>query len=44
MVLILLLLLVILGFLVSALKKFLDQKELSPEDKEVVHSPITLAL
>ena len=41
MVLILILLLVILGFLVSALKRFLDQKELSPEDKEVVHSPIT---
>ncbi|HMG90334.1 MAG TPA: c-type cytochrome [Chryseolinea sp.] len=41
MVLILVLLLVILAFLVSALKKFLDQKELSPEDKEVVHSPIT---
>lgn len=41
MVLILVLLLVILGFLVSALKRFLDQKELSPEDREVVHSPIT---
>ena len=41
MVLILILLLVILGFLVSALKRFLDQKELSPEQKEVVHSPIT---
>ncbi len=42
MVLILVLLLVILGFLVSALKRFLDQKELSEEDKEVVHSPITI--
>ncbi|HEX6892911.1 MAG TPA: c-type cytochrome, partial [Chryseolinea sp.] len=41
MVLILVLLLVILGFLVSALKRFIDQKELSPEDKEIVHSPIT---
>ena len=41
MVLILVLLLVILGFLVSALKRFLDQKELSEEDKEVIHSPIT---
>jgi len=41
MVLILVLLLVILGFLVSALKRFLDQKELTPEQKEVVHSPIT---
>jgi mono/diheme cytochrome c family protein len=40
---ILILLVVILGFLVSALKRFLDQKELSEEDKEVVHSPITLA-
>jgi mono/diheme cytochrome c family protein len=43
MVLILVLLLVILGFLVSSLKRFLDQKELSEEDKEVVHSPFTLA-
>jgi mono/diheme cytochrome c family protein len=42
MLLILVLLLVILGFLVSALKRFLDQKELSPEDKEVVHSPISI--
>lgn len=40
MVLILILLLVILGFMVSALKRFLDQKELSEEDKEIVHSPI----
>jgi cytochrome c2 len=43
MVLILVLLMVILGFLVSSLKRFLDQKELSDEDKEVVHSPITFA-
>ncbi len=42
MVLILLLLLVILGFLVSALKRFLDQKELTEEDKEVIHSPISV--
>jgi len=42
MVLILVLLLVILGFLVSAMKRFLDQKELSEEDKEVVHSPISI--
>lgn len=41
MAIILALLLVILGFLVSALKRFLDQKELSEEDREVVHSPIT---
>jgi mono/diheme cytochrome c family protein len=43
MVLILVLLVVILGFLVSSLKRFLDQKDLSVEDKEVVNSPITLA-
>ncbi len=43
MVIILVLLLIILGLLVSALKRFLDQKELSDEDKEIVHSPITLA-
>jgi mono/diheme cytochrome c family protein len=43
MVLILVLLMVILGFLVSSLKRFLDQKELSEEDKEVVHSPITFS-
>jgi hypothetical protein len=41
MVLILLLLLVILGFLVSALRRFLDQKELTEEEKEIVHSPVT---
>ncbi len=42
MVIILLLLLIILGLLVSALKRFLDQKQLSDEDKEVVHSPISV--
>lgn len=41
MVLILVLLLVILGFLVSAIKRFLDQKDLTEEQKEIVHSPIT---
>lgn len=41
MVIILILLLTILGFLVSALKRFLDQKELTAEDREVIHSPIT---
>ncbi len=41
MVIILLLLLVILGFLVSAMKRFLDQKELTEEDREIVHSPYT---
>lgn len=43
MLLILILLVVVLAFLVSALKRFLDQKELSEEDKEVVHSPFTLS-
>jgi mono/diheme cytochrome c family protein len=42
MVIILLLLLIILALIVSALKRFLDQKELSEEDREVVHSPITI--
>ena len=42
MVVILLLLLIILALIVSALKRFLDQKELSEEDREVVHSPITV--
>jgi mono/diheme cytochrome c family protein len=41
MILILILLVVILGFLVSSLKRFLDARNLSEEDKEVVHSPIT---
>ena len=41
MVLILLLLLIVLALIVSALKRFLDQKELSEEDREIVHSPIT---
>ena len=43
MILILVLLVVILGLIVSALKKYLDQKELSEEDKEVVHSPYTVS-
>lgn len=43
MVIILILLVVILGFLVSSLKRFLDQKNLTDEDKEVVHSPITVS-
>jgi cytochrome c2 len=42
MIIILILLLVILGFMVSALKRFLDQKELTDEEKEQVHSPITV--
>jgi mono/diheme cytochrome c family protein len=40
MILILILLVVILGFLVSSLKRFLDARDLSEADKEVVHSPI----
>ncbi len=42
LVIILLLLLIILALLVSALKRFLDEKELSEEDREVVHSPINI--
>jgi mono/diheme cytochrome c family protein len=42
LVIILFLLLIILGLLVSALKRFLDEKPLSEEDKEVVHSPISI--
>ncbi len=42
MVIILILLLAILGFLVSTMKRFLDQKELADEDKEIIHSPFTL--
>ncbi len=41
MVIILILLVVILGLLMSALKRFLDQKQLSEEEREVVHSPIS---
>lgn len=42
MVIILLLLLVILGLIINALKRYLDQKDLSEADQEVVHSPFTL--
>lgn len=42
MVIILVLLLVILGLIINALKRYLDQKDLSEEDREVVHSPFTL--
>jgi mono/diheme cytochrome c family protein len=41
MIVILLLLLIILGLIINALKKYLDQKDLSDEDKEMVHSPYT---
>src|SRR5690606_34672458 len=42
MVIILVLLLIILVFLVSAVKRFLDQKDLTPEQRELVHAPFTL--
>lgn len=41
MVVILVLLLVMLGLIINALKRYLDTKTLTEEDKEVVHSPIT---
>ncbi|MBY0435984.1 MAG: c-type cytochrome [Cyclobacteriaceae bacterium] len=43
MIIILVLLVVILALIVNALRKFLDQKELSEEDREIVNSPITLS-
>ncbi len=43
MIIILILLVVILGLIVNALRKFLDQKDLSAEDKEIVNSPITFS-
>lgn len=43
MIVILILLVVILGSIISSLKRFLDQRPLSEEEKEVVHSPITLS-
>jgi len=42
MLLILILLVVILGLIISALKKYLDQKELPEEEKELVHAPFSL--
>jgi mono/diheme cytochrome c family protein len=42
MIIILILLVVILGFLTTALKRFIDQRTLTEEEREVVHSPITL--
>lgn len=41
MVVILILLLIVLGFIVTTLRKFLNDKQLTEEDKEVVNSPIT---
>jgi len=43
MIIILILMLVILGLISSALKKYLNEKQLSEEDKEVVNSPITFS-
>jgi mono/diheme cytochrome c family protein len=43
MIIILILLVIILGFIISSLKRFLDQKALTEEEKEVVHSPITFS-
>lgn len=42
MLLILILLVVILGLIISALKKYLDQKELPEEEKELVRAPFSL--
>lgn len=42
MVIILVLLVIILLFLISAIKRFLDQRPLTEEQKEIVHSPINL--
>lgn len=42
MIIILVLLLAVLGMIVSALKKYLDQKDLNEEDREVVRAPFTL--
>ena len=41
MIIILILLVIILALIINALRKFLDQKELSPEDREVVTAPFT---
>jgi mono/diheme cytochrome c family protein len=43
MILILILMVVILGLIVNALKKFLNQKELTEDDEQVVNSPYTLS-
>ncbi len=42
MVIILILLVIILALIVNALRKFLNQRELSSEEAEVVNSPITI--
>jgi mono/diheme cytochrome c family protein len=43
MIIILILMLVILGLIANALKKYLNEKQLSEEDSEVVNSPITVS-
>ncbi len=43
MIFILVLMLIILGLIVTALKKYLAQKELNEDDEQVVNSPYTLA-
>ena len=43
MIVILVLLLVILGLIINGLKRYLDQKDLTEEDREVVHSPFTFS-
>ena len=43
MIIILILMLVILGLITTALKKYLNEKQLSEEDSEVVNSPITFS-
>jgi len=43
LVVILVLLLIVLGLIINALKRYLDQKDLSDEDKEIVHSKYTIS-
>jgi mono/diheme cytochrome c family protein len=43
LVVILVLLLIILGLIINALKKYLDQKDLTEDDKEIVHSKYTFS-
>jgi mono/diheme cytochrome c family protein len=43
MILILVLMVVILGLIVNALKKFLNQKELSEDDEQIVNSPYSVS-
>jgi mono/diheme cytochrome c family protein len=43
MVIILVLLVIILALIINALRKFLDQRDLTPEDREVVTAPFTFS-